>query len=190
MTGSVEAKFAFKQFILYHYVMNPQELIRTLKGNSKVFESFFNSCSIEERLFKPKPNKWNIHIVLCHLLDEETLDFRARLNHALTLNLGPLPTIDPKGLVEKSNYASWNYDETLNKLLVERAKSLELLNSIKDDQWDNAWVHEKYGPLSVHFFLTNWVAHDYLHTKQLLKLKYDYLATYNPNTDLQYAGEW
>lgn len=45
------------------------------------------------------------------------------------------------------------------------------------------------GPLSALFFLTNWVAHDYLHLRQVTKVKFYYLDALTDAT-LQYAGEW
>jgi hypothetical protein len=35
----------------------------------------------------------------------------------------------------------------------------------------------------------NWLAHDYLHIRQILRLKYEYLKSISEE-DLSYAGEW
>ncbi|MEM6429633.1 MAG: hypothetical protein AAF708_10365 [Deinococcota bacterium] len=42
--------------------------------------------------------------------------------------------------------------------------------------------------MSAQFFLENWLAHDYLHMRQVVKLKYDYLTADGVN--LIYAGTW
>ena len=37
--------------------------------------------------------------------------------------------------------------------------------------------------------LTNWLAHDYLHIRQIIKLKFDFLKDQS-DEHLSYAGEW
>lgn len=39
------------------------------------------------------------------------------------------------------------------------------------------------------FFLTNWLTHDYLHMRQIIKLKYDYLEQQSGEM-IDYAGTW
>ncbi len=43
--------------------------------------------------------------------------------------------------------------------------------------------------MTAKMFLSNWLAHDYLHIRQITKLKYDYLKQLT-NEDLNYAGNW
>jgi len=43
--------------------------------------------------------------------------------------------------------------------------------------------------MSAKFILANWLAHDYLHIRQITRLKYDYLQDI-PNENLSYAGNW
>jgi hypothetical protein len=38
-------------------------------------------------------------------------------------------------------------------------------------------------------FLHNWLAHDYLHIRQIIRIKYDYLKKTSGEI-LLYAGEW
>ena len=48
---------------------------------------------------------------------------------------------------------------------------------------------EKMGPLSARFFLENWLAHDFLHMRQINRRKYEYLRAHVGNA-LDYAGDW
>jgi hypothetical protein len=43
--------------------------------------------------------------------------------------------------------------------------------------------------MSAGMLLANWLAHDYLHFRQITKLKYDYIK-YRTGEDLAYAGTW
>jgi hypothetical protein len=77
----------------------------------------------------------------------------------------------------------------LKSFLSEREKSIIWLQSLNNVNWDLAFEHSKLGRLTAKHFLTNWLAHDYLHIKQILRLKYDYLK-YQSGENLDYAGIW
>ena len=66
---------------------------------------------------------------------------------------------------------------------------MEWLMNLDNPQWDNYYEHPKFGKMSAKLFFTNWLAHDYLHIRQILKLKFDYLK-FISKEDLNYAGNW
>lgn len=169
--------------------MDHSFIIRQLSQNRNVFQSLFSGLDKEEYTWKPAPEKWSLLEVLCHLYDEEREDFRARLKHTLETPSLPLPKIDPPGWVKERKYAEWDYAETLNKLLAERERSVQWLLSLRDPSWKNTHVHPKFGDLSAEMFLTNWLAHDHLHIRQITKLKYDRLKN-RSTVRMDYAGEW
>jgi hypothetical protein len=82
-----------------------------------------------------------------------------------------------------------DYQETLSKFLKEREQSIRWLQSLTNVNWNSAFEHSKLGTLSAKFFLENWLAHDYLHLRQILKLKFDYLI-HRSGRNLEYAGIW
>ena len=84
---------------------------------------------------------------------------------------------------------SQNFNNTINNFLNERAESVRWLRSIDLSLLKNAYQHPKVGPVSGELLLTNWLAHDYLHFRQITKLKYDYLKS-TAGQPLDYAGEW
>lgn len=45
------------------------------------------------------------------------------------------------------------------------------------------------GDITAEMFLSSWLAHDYLHIKQITKLKYDYFKEVSGGK-VAYAGEW
>jgi hypothetical protein len=91
--------------------------------------------------------------------------------------------------VKSRDYINQNYEEVLEKFLQERKKSIEWLNSLKGPSWKNEYVHPSFGPMSAEFFLANWLAHDYLHFRQINVLKYKYLL-FKTGVNLGYAGDW
>jgi hypothetical protein len=169
--------------------MNSDYIISQLKANQSVFREIFSTIPEDLIYWKSSPEKWNLLEIVCHLYDEEREDFRARLNHVLTDPSRPLPKIDPVDWVISRKYADRNFNEEVINFLSERQSSVEWLLSLKNPAYDNAFIHSRFGPLSGKLFLSNWLAHDYLHIRQVLKIKYDYFKSVS-NEKLDYAGQW
>jgi hypothetical protein len=169
--------------------MNQSYIIKKLEADTETFKSLFNNLSKEEYLWKPQPEKWCLLEITCHLYDEEREDFRARLKHALETPKEKLPSIDPVGWVTSRKYSEQDFETTVNNFLEERKISIDWLNSLENPNWKNAYHHHKFGEMSAGMFLANWLAHDYLHIRQILNLKYQYLKS-NSNERMDYAGEW
>jgi hypothetical protein len=170
-------------------MFDPKPIIHQLDRNAPVFFGMFNSVPQEVRKWKSAPEKWCALEILCHLYDEEREDFRARTKHVLDTPKDPMPGIDPVKLVTERNYIGQNYDEMLAGFIQERKASVAWLNSLENPDWKSAYIHEKFGPLPAKMFLTNWLEHDYLHMRQLLTLKHNYLAQ-STGVSLKYAGDW
>jgi hypothetical protein len=169
--------------------MNYEEVVKGLSDNSNVFKELLSDLTDEVFLWKPNQEKWCLLEIVCHLYDEEREDFRARTKHVLETPTEPLPQIDPQGWVETRNYIQQNYHDKLTNFLEEREKSIEWLKGLSNPNWENAYEHPKFGKMTAKMFLSNWLAHDYLHIRQIIKLKYDYLKKLT-DEDLNYAGNW
>lgn len=169
--------------------MNHNETIKNLLKNRGAFQDLLSGTEKEQYLWRPSPESWNLLEVVCHLYDEEREDFRARIRHTLKTPDLPLPEINPQEWVSERKYQDSDFEETLGKFLSERIQSIEWLSDLKAPSWTSAYLHPKIGPLSAELFLANWLAHDYIHLKQILRLKFEYLKAHS-NLDLGYAGEW
>lgn len=160
-----------------------------LERNRRVFESLLKNKKKEEVLWKPQPAKWCLLEILCHLYDEEREDFRARIRHVLENSGEPLPQIDPPGWVESRKYIQQDFDKTLAGFLAERELSVKWLRSLNKRDWESYYEHEKFGRMTAKMILSNWLAHDYLHVRQVIGLKFKYLEHLS-GEDLKYAGDW
>ncbi len=169
--------------------MNDSNIIGELSRNRNVFKDLLLDLTEEIYLWKPNPEKWCLLEIVCHLHDEEREDFRARTRHVLEMPTEPLPPIDPQGWVESRNYMQQNYRDKLSSFLKEREQSTAWLQTLSNPKWDNAYEHPKFGRMTARMFLSNWLAHDYLHIRQITKLKYDHLKQ-STTEDLGYAGNW
>ncbi len=169
--------------------MEQAHIINELARNRMVFEALLNGTEINAVLWKPAPDKWCLLEVVCHLYDEEREDFRARVKHCLENPTFPLPAIDPAGWVERRKYIGQDFDEKLSSFLNEREISIEWLRSLENPNWENAHDHPTQGRMSAQLFLANWLAHDYIHIRQLNRLKYEFLDGTTQDY-LKYAGDW
>ena len=168
---------------------SPEAIIRELSRNRDTFHSLLANPSETFLHWKPAPEKWCLLEITCHLYDEEREDFRTRLKSVLLDPNAPFPPIDPVGWVSARNYINQNYGAMLQAFLQERTSSIKWLESLSSPQWDNIYEHPTIGPMSGAMILSNWLAHDYLHIRQITRLKYTYLKALS-GQNLGYAGEW
>lgn len=167
-----------------------QKLIfNELHRNKDVFNYLLNDLSEEEYSWSQEDGKWCLLEIVCHLYDEEREDFRMRVKCVLENPDIPPPPFDPIAWVTERNYMSQDYKQVLEKFLDEREESVMWLNSIINPSWDNTYNHPKIGPMGANLFLSNWLAHDFLHIRQIIKLKFDYLKEIS-GEPLKYAGNW
>ena len=168
---------------------DPTAIADQLAANGDVFNSLFSSIPSDMAIWKPAPEHWCILEIACHLLDEEQLDFSARIKSTLEDPAKALTPIDPPAWVAERKYMEQDLSATVEKFLAARLSSLQWLRSLQDASWHNTHQHDRLGPLSSQLFLENWLAHDYLHMRQINRRKYEYHRE-NAGTPLDYAGEW
>ncbi len=169
--------------------MDPKYIIGELQKNKFVFKSLLEDTDPGIYLWRFDPEKWCLLEIVCHLYDEEREDFRARLNSVLHTPGVAFTSINPVGWVAERKYLEQDYNLVLKNFLNEREDSVQWLMQLKDQKWDNKYNHPTLGELSGALIFSNWLAHDYLHIRQITRLKYEYLKR-NSGEDLSYAGTW
>ncbi len=169
--------------------MNLVYCINRLSGNASVFENLARDVTDEQARWKPSPEKWSILEVVNHLYDEERDDFRFRLDSILHHPDKRWPPIDPPGWAVEHKYNERELRESLDRFLGERRKSVEWLKELKEPRLENKYDHPQ-GVISAGDLLASWVAHDYLHVRQLARLHWQYLNSVSPPYQTAYAGEW
>lgn len=169
--------------------MDHTMILQELSRNKEVFSRLLAGTNKEMYVWKYQPDKWCLLEIICHLHDEEREDFRARTKHILETPYLALPSIDPQGWVSERRYIDQSYDEVLSKFLEERKVSVQWLQSLQNPDWNITYQHPKFGPMSAKMMLSNWLAHDYIHIRQVVRVKYYYLK-YISGEELSYAGTW
>jgi hypothetical protein len=163
--------------------------IQELAKNKEVFSTLLIHTDEAFRMWRLSKEKWSLHEIVCHLLDEERNDFRARIQYILDEPDHPMPSINPPDWVVSKNYQAWNYDDTVAALIIERAASVNTLMKLSPSDWKKKYNHSKLGTISTEYLVYNWLAHDYLHIRQINLYRYTYLKE-QCGLDISYAGNW
>jgi hypothetical protein len=163
-------------------------LIQELANGAQTIRQLVSGFTPEEARFKPDPESWSALEVICHLYDEEREDFRQRLDIILHRPGDPWPPIDPAGWVTQRGYNEQDLEEMLESFLEERQRSLNWLRGLSPN-WE-AVYQAPFGQMKAGDMFAAWVAHDGLHTRQLVELRRVRLENMTQPYDLIYAGDW
>ncbi len=170
--------------------MNATALFQHLENNADVIRTSTQGTPREQAIWRPTPESWSILEVVVHLLDEEREDFRVRLNHTLHKPEVNWPPINPGGWVTERAYADRDLEESLRAFLEERKKSVAWLRSLASPSWESKHVHPKFGSMDAGTLMASWVAHDYLHLRQLSRLRFEHVKHLAGSYSVEYAGDW
>jgi hypothetical protein len=169
--------------------MNLDKAVQQLENQGKTILALGRDLSIEQARWKPKPEEWSLLETLNHLVDEEQYDFRRHLHHILFTPNEPWPKIAPQDWVIAKKYNLLGLDQTLNNFKSERKKSLEWLKSLSDPDLSRS-IELAWGNLSAGDMLASWLAHDLLHLRQLVELRYQLTKLESEPFNVDYAGKW
>lgn len=170
-------------------MFDPDFIIQEIARNRGVFAGLLENVPPALYEWVPDAKQWSMLEVVCHLHDIEDFDFRQRVRLVLEDPNKPLPTFDPTAWPVERNYLGQNYEEKVDAFLTERDISIQWLKQLQHPSWQNTYQHSTFGPMSAALFLTNWLAHDQLHIRQINRIKRQYLQE-QTQMDLRYAGNW
>jgi hypothetical protein len=170
-------------------IMNLDYFIARFSTNRGVFKSLLADVSPDQSRWKPSGDKWSMLEVVNHLYDEEREDFRQRLELTLANPAEPWPPINPRDWVITRGYNDRAIETSLNNFLLERENSLRWLRELSQPNWENC-NQGPNGRLSAGDLLASWLAHDYLHIRQLARLHWQYVGKTAQPYQTAYGGPW
>jgi hypothetical protein len=162
---------------------------RELAQGAEIVTALVVGVSPDEARARPAPGAWSLLEVVGHLLDEERLDFRPRLDLVLHRPDEAWIPIDPAAWVIEHQYNARELSETLQAFLAERERSLAWLGTLATPDWTREY-RAPFGPITAGDLLASWPMHDVLHTRQLLELRRARLLGHTEPHRTQYAGDW
>ena len=111
--------------------MDASKLIQQLEMNTERFRALVAGISDEQARWRPDEQAWSLLEMICHLHDEERLDFRVRIDTILHHPGEEVPPIDPPGWVSEHHYAKRDLQTELEGFIAERQKSIAWLKSLE-----------------------------------------------------------
>jgi hypothetical protein len=138
---------------------------------------------------RPDPSSWSMLEVINHLWDEEIEDFKTHLDYTLHRPGERWPEIDPGPWVTQRGYNQRGWAVSLEGFFRERDMSLGWLRGLSSPDWEASYS-APWGPITAGDLLAAWVAHDILHLRQLVELRWVLIASELKPRSVAYAGEW
>jgi hypothetical protein len=169
--------------------MDLQNVISLMDSNAQAISALVAGCSDHQARWKPDAASWSILEVINHLLDEEREDFCARIDLVLHQGEAAWFRIDPRGWVTERGYNQRDLEPSLQEFLAAREASLAWLRGLGEVEWATGY-QAPFGEIRAGDFLASWVAHDVLHMRQLVELKWAYLGQAVEPYGVRYAGDW
>lgn len=169
--------------------MNLTKAIVHLRENCEIIRLLAQNMTDEAARHKPDAESWSVLEVINHLYDEEQEDFREHLDQILHRLDEPWSRIDPQRWITERNYNDRTLSNSLANFLQERQKSLGWLEELETTDWES--VHTTpWGQISAGDMMASWVAHDLLHMRQLVALKWTATLPDLMPYQVDYAGGW
>jgi len=166
----------------------PRQLER-MASQAEAIASLTRSLTVDEACYRIEESSWSVVEVMGHLLDEEREDFRVRLDYILHRPGEPWPPINPQGWVTERRYRERDLAGTVEGFLAERGRSLAWLRGLGEPEWCTEG-QAPFGVISAGDMFASWVAHDVLHLRQLVKLRWALTVRALEPHATRYAGDW
>jgi len=101
----------------------------------------------------------------------------------------PFPEIDPESRVAARGYNERALAKSLDDFASERRASIRWLADLRDPNWDAIHEQPNWRGTAADMF-ASWVAHDILHMRQLVRLRWRYTMEKLDPHKTDYAGSW
>ncbi len=167
-----------------------EEITRRMRGNAEAMRALVGTISDEQAQWKPDPDTWSMKEVMEHVYNEERIDFRKHLKEMLSDPPQPWGEWNPKDYIGVSSCR-----QALDNFLTERDASIAWLQELGSPDWDLE-SRASFGPageelvLKFGDVLVSWVAHDFLHLRQMNELQFAWNEKQAEPYSVQYAGGW
>jgi hypothetical protein len=168
--------------------MNFDDCIEQLTANAAALKALTAGISPDQARWKPSPETWSVLEVVNHLADEEREDFRPFVEWAL--GGPPKQPHDSDEWIATRGYNERDLAASVADFLQEREKSLAWLRGLSSTDWQTPVAYTYRPGFRAGDVLASWVAHDILHQRQLVELRYALAKVALSPFNVEYAGDW
>ena len=169
--------------------MNLVFYISRLSENARTIESLVCNLSDEQARWKISSDKWSILQIVFHLQQTESKDFRPRLEKTLRDPFEEWSPLLPEEMQLKQETAADDFKIFLQGFLQERENSTGWLKTLDNPNFENTYPRQNLN-LCAGDLHASWLAHDFLHIKQIIRAHFDYVNQISQPYTTDYAGSW
>src|SRR5262245_43145051 len=146
-----------------------QTLIATLQSAPRIIIALIREVPPQNLKRRPSPTKWSAHEHACHISAADTA-FLSRLERILADPDPHIETMLPSADEEAGSLLNHDLDDALDLYARERARLVERLKELSDEDWRRTAEHEEYNHYSVFIMFRNLLLHEMLHAYRIEEL--------------------
>jgi hypothetical protein len=147
----------------------PESVIVTLENAPSIIIPLVREVPAEVLKRRPRPEKWSAHEHACHLAEVHAL-FSNRLERMLDEERPRLAPYNPDEAMEAGALLKVDLDEALERFSDDRARLVENLKDLTEEEWLREAEHEEYAHYNVLIMFRHLALHDMLHGYRIEEL--------------------
>lgn len=141
------------------------DALSRLKTTGRDLVAIVSVASAEALRRSPGPGEWSARTVLTHLADAE-LVYGARLRLVVAEQNPPLPAFDENAWSSRFGDLE-DAKEALERWRVNRTSTIRVFDSLAEEEWERAGMHEQRGRLTAGDICRLLADHDTSHLNQI-----------------------
>jgi uncharacterized damage-inducible protein DinB len=150
-------------------ISKPEAVIAALENGPGIIVPLAREVPLEVVKRRPQPGKWSAHEHACHLAEVHPLFF-SRLELMLNESRPVIKAYRPDEAMETGSLLKVDLNEALERFVSDRARLVEELKDLREDDWLREAEHEEYDHYSVLIMFRHVAMHDMLHAYRIEEL--------------------
>jgi hypothetical protein len=144
----------------------PTAIVATLSGIPSALLGITSDIPLRSWTQRPVNGEWSQTEIACHLRDVEREVNLPRLEQIAQKDNPFIPGIDTDAWAEERNYRDQDGPTALRDFITTRQDTLNLLASLKSEDWQRPAHHAIFGPTDLREIAGIIAGHDRLHIRQ------------------------
>jgi len=126
-----------------------ERILWNLRSLPNELEDLLSDLDEDTLRWRPRPNKWSVKEIMCHLRDMEREAYLARYQRILSEDNPLLPNVDQDRLAYERDYINQDAMAALAEFKELRAETVKTLEAAPVESYYRAGIHESDGPLTI-----------------------------------------
>lgn len=144
----------------------PAALLASLKATPAALDALSRGLSARQWQERPEPGAWSVTEICCHLRDVDGEVNLPRIETVAAEDNPFLPGIDTDPWAEERDYRSQDGPAALRDFIEARARLVERLEGLPENDWQRISRHAIFGPTTLKDLASFIVTHDRMHIAQ------------------------